>query len=107
MRKAADPFDKLLAQSMKPEFGHYRPIVGYLYSRGTVRRFSSDQTTWLSLDRAIATCFGSAAKRLRGTWDADYNRLGRVTAILMMVTDMQGAIIWKLQVELPELLGGG
>lgn len=97
----ADVFTELLKAGMLSHTAEYRPMVGYLYSDGSVVNYSPQNAAWYSLDRAISTCFGSAARRMRGTWDAAYHKRGVVTAFLMMVIDSRNEIVWKARVDIP------
>lgn len=100
-----DPFEVLLCQthSQDVEVGIFRPLVGYLYENGSVVRFSSDMS-WYSFDRCMSACFHSAAKRIKGTWEARVKKRGRVRAFLMMVVDNRGNIVWKHKVNVPPQL---
>lgn len=100
--RPVEVFSALLKAGMLPQVGEYRPMVGYLYSDGSVVNYSPVATAWYSLDRAISTCFGSVARRLRGTWDAAHNGRGVVVSFLMMVVDSRNKIVWKAKVDIPE-----
>lgn len=103
--RPVDVFTALLEAASLPAIAEYRPMVGYLYSNGTVVNYSPVNTGWYSLDRAISSCFGSVARRLRGTWDAEYHRRGVVVAFVMMVVDSRNRPVWKETVRIPEDLG--
>lgn len=101
-RRAVDPFAAMLKAAQVPLTAEYRPMVGYLYANGDVQQFSSTTQAWFSFDRAVSSCFGSAAKRMRGTWDADFNQRGVIVAFVMLVVDGRNRIAWKQRVDIPE-----
>lgn len=99
--RPVDVFTELLKAGMLSHTAEYRPMVGYLYSDGSVVNYSPQNAAWYSLDRAISSCFGSAARRMRGTWDATYHKRGVVVAFLMMVIDSRNKVVWKARVDIP------
>jgi hypothetical protein len=98
--KKADPFEQLLADRLSP-LGRYRPIVGYLHANGTLSQYQTEHMAWLSFDRAVSTCFGSAARRLRGTHQVPGSD-SPIVAILMLVMGGQNTVVWKHRFDLPE-----
>lgn len=103
-RRDSDAFRALLKANDVPRLGEYRPMVGYLYSNGSVVSYNPMAMAWYSLDRAISSCFGSASRRLRGTWDAGFHKRGVVVACLMMVVDSRSRIAWRAKIDIPEEL---
>lgn len=99
-RKPDAAFDRMVKQALKnPEI--YAPIVGYLHADGTTSEYSHGDgygTPWLN--RAIATCFHSAARRMRGLHSYNSNQ-SPIVAILMVVQSA-GKIAWKDRLDIPE-----
>jgi hypothetical protein len=84
---------------LRPDF---HPCVGYLYEDGSVVRYNVTEAWTPHLHRAVASCFGSCARRMRGTWDAAYNKRGEPIAALLMVTDSTNKIVWRQRVDFPK-----
>lgn len=84
--------------------GHFQPCVGWLYASGDVRRYHPE-AEWLNLHRAISSCFGSVAKRMRGTWDADFHQLGDPVTAILMVLNERGDVVWKHRIDIPDEMG--
>lgn len=101
-RSASDPFEGLLA-ARAAEVGVYQPMCGYLHANGEVSQYATNGMTWLSFDRAVSSCFGSAARRFRGTHTVDAPS-SPVVAILMLVLS-NGKIVWRHRVDIPEKIG--
>jgi len=101
-RRRPDPFRELL-ESRTALVGQYRPMVGYLHADGTVTKYATDAMAWYSFDRAVSTCFGSAARRLRGLHSFAAPD-SPIVAILMMVLGGEGKTVWKHRIDLPEEL---
>jgi hypothetical protein len=97
-KQKADPFAKLLTGAQLCKRADYKPVVGYLYTDGSVERFSSEQHAWFSMERALSTCFASAAKRVKGTHD---HMRGEIASILMVIVDGSGKPVWRHRIDLP------
>lgn len=91
-------FKALIAARNAP-LGQYQPQVGYLHEDGTVSAYRTESMAWLNFDRAVSTCFGSAARRFRGLHGHDTNG-SPIVAILMMVQS-NGKTVWKHRVDIP------
>lgn len=100
MRKTDGPFDQMIQQAMRnPSI--FVPIVGYLHKDGTTSEYTHGDgygPTWLN--RAIATCFGSAARRMRGLHSFGSNQ-SPIIAILMVVQS-DGKVVWKHRLDVPK-----
>jgi hypothetical protein len=97
-KKQRDPFE--LLASHESEVGVYQPRCGYLHADGRVSQYATQNMTWLTFDRAVSSCFGSAARRFRGTHTVDAPS-SPIVAILMMVLS-NGKIVWRHRVDIPE-----
>lgn len=80
----------------------YQPIVGYVFEHGPVVRYAPT-TWWYDFGRAVSTCWGSLARRCRGTWDAEFNERGEPVKALLMVVRGDGSVAWKHTVDLQEI----
>jgi hypothetical protein len=101
-KRSKDPFRDLIDGRMAV-IGQYRPLVGYLHADGSVSQYATEHMAWYSFDRAVATCFGSAARRMRGSHSFNANN-APIVAILMVVMTGGGKTAWKHKIELPETI---
>lgn len=84
--------------SLRPDF---HPVVGYLFADGSVARYEVAENWTPDIRRAVATCFHSCARRMRGTWTDGKER---PIAALLMVTNGANVIRWKQRVDFPKEL---
>ena len=94
-RPKRDPFDAL--GELYGEKGMYLSRCGYLHADGGVSDFAPT-TGWQHLHRAVASCFGSCARRMRGTWNASEPPI----AALLAVVDWRGRYVWKQRINFPK-----
>lgn len=97
--RKTDPFRDLL-DSRESLLGQYRPMVGYLHADGTVTKYSTEMMGWYDFDRAVSSCFGSAARRFRGLKSFDAPN-SPIVAVLMMVLGANGEVKWKQRIDVP------
>ena len=82
--------------------GYFQPIIGYVFERGPIVRYHPS-TWWYDFGRAVSSCWGSLARRTRGTWDAEFNGRGDPIRALLAVVRGDGSIAWKHTVDLREI----
>lgn len=103
-KPAADPFAQLTAEF--GGIGLYSPRIGYLYHDGSVQDYSP-QNVWISMRRAISSCFGSCARRTRGmVWSEARDGTGPPVAALLGVVDSRGRFVWKQRIDFPPEMEG-
>lgn len=98
----SDEFDALLEGPESPLEVTYRPIVGYVYEHGPIVRYFPEGS-WYNFGRAVSGCWGSLARRTRGTWDAEFNDRGEPIRALLVVQRSNGTIAWKHAIDLREI----
>jgi hypothetical protein len=105
-RRVVDALDMELTALLEADGptgrGYYQPIIGYIFERGPIVRYHP-ATWWYDFGRAVSSCWGSLARRMRGTWDADLNERGEPIRALLVVQRGDGSVAWKHVVDLREI----
>ena len=95
----ADPFAALA--TVYGGHGMFSPRCGYLHANGHVEDYSP-QNTWMSMRRAVSACFGSVARRTRGSvWSESLGGYGKPVGALLAVVDSRGTFVWKQRIDFP------